>query len=982
MHKKVWVVLIAVLAVLPVYAQSGKSVWIDSVFSTLSLPDKIGQVLMVSLDVSSHENDIERTINTIRKNKIGGVIAFGGGPVKFTNAINLLQRENEVPVLVGMNAERGPGAVIDSVLKFPDPLLLGAVRDDSLIWYLGEQAGQQLRALGVHLNFAPTADLSTSFNNPDLFLSSFGENRDRVTNKIVTYQASLRKQGIFCIAKYFPDNGIRVEGFNKGVAILRTKTDPARLYPLQILIDNGLAGVITAYEHQVIFPATKKRFTDDKTILASAIPTLYSGEYLKRQVNLKGLVFSFIPDIQDLNGKYGAGDAEVFAFQAGNDVLVFPNNINATIRKMRRAIRKDDALEKQLDESVKKILALKYDAGLGNRKEFPTENLYGRLNNVNVVALHSILFEKSVTLVKDRQNLVPLHGLDQTFASVSIGNANTTAFTAHLAKYVPVSAYGLKSDTTGMFNTLKQHDVVIASIYPNADSIAAQYTALLQKLSACTKVIAVLFDSPAKISLVDKLPTIVQAYASEDNIQLTVAELLFGVRKIEGVLPVSVTDSVREGQGITRASLKRLGYSVPEMAGMNGRMLEKITSIAKEAIEQKVTPGCQIIVARNGKVVYEGYFGTQLYDLKTPITDQSIYDLASLTKVTATLQVSMFLYEKGLLDIYKKASYYLPELEGTNKKDLIVKDILTHQAGLIPFIPFWVQTVKDSILMPQYYSREKSDAYPLQIAPHVFGIKSLPDSLWKWSLKSQLRPKIARTPYTYTYSDIGLYIMHHINEKLINQPQHEFLRQNVYDPLGASSMGYLPLERFNVTRIVPTENDKLFRRELLAGTVHDEGAAMLGGLAGHAGNFSTANDLLKLGQMLLQKGYYGGTQYYKPETVDYFTARQFDTSRRGLGWDKPIQSEWSSPTSLLSSPKTFGHTGFTGTCLWIDPEFDLVYIFLSNRVYPTRNNNKLSSLNIRSRIQDVIYQSVFEYGKYGNNQYSSKLIPYIMKISN
>jgi beta-N-acetylhexosaminidase len=224
--------------------------------------------------------------------------------------------------------------------------------------------------------------------------------------------------------------------------------------------------------------------------------------------------------------------------------------------------------------------------------------------------------------------------------------------------------------------------------------------------------------------------------------------------------------------------------------------------------------------------------------------------------------------------------------------------------------------------------------------------------------------------------------MHHINEKLINQPQQDFLQQNFYDPLGASTMGYLPLERFDPVRIVPTENDKLFRRELLTGTVHDEGAAMLGGLAGHAGNFSNAGDLLKFGQMLLQKGYYGGYQYFKAETVDYFTAKQFDTSRRGLGWDKPVQSDWVSPTSILASPKTFGHTGFTGTCMWIDPEFDLIFIFLSNRVYPTRNNNKLSSLNIRSRIQDVIYQSVFEYGKYGDNQFSSKVIPYILKISN
>ncbi len=982
MHKKVWVVFIAVWAVLPVYSQSNKSVWVDSVFNTLSLPDKIGQVLMISLDGSADQNDIEKTINTVRKNKIGSVVVSGGGPIKLINNINLLQRENDVPVLVGMNAEQGPGAVIDSILKFPEPLMLGAVRDDSLIWFLGEQVGKQLKALGVHINFAPTAELSTSFNNPDLFLSSFGENRDRVTKKIVTYQSGLRKEGIFCIAKHYPDNGIRVEGFHKGVPVLRTKTDPSRLYPLQILIDNGLAGVVTAYEHEVIFPEKKKRFADRKTILSAAVPTLYSGEYLKQQVNLKGLVFSFIPDIQDLNKKYGPGDAEVFAFQAGNDVLVFPKNINATIRKMRRAIRKNKTLEKQLNESVKKILALKYDAGLNKRTALSANNLYNRLNDVNVVALQSILFEKSVTLVKDKRNLVPIRELDKSFASLAIGNNSITPFSTHLSKYVPMASYNLNADTTGVFNTLKKYNVVIASVYPGADSISSQYTALLQKLSSYTNVITVLFDSPAKISLLDKLPTIIQAYTPENNMEQIVAEIIFGARSMDGLLPISITDSLTHSLGIKTQSLKRMGYSVPELAGVNRSMLDKITRIATDAISQKATPGCQIIVARKGKVVYENSFGSQLYDQKVPITDQSIYDLASLTKVTATLQVFMFLYEKGLVDIYKKASYYLPELDSTNKKDLIIKDILTHQAGLIPFIPFWTQTVKDSVLMPQYYSSKQSEVYPLQIAPHVFGIKSLPDSLWKWSINSKLREKPVRTPYSYVYSDIGLYILHHINEKLINQPQQDFLRQNLYDPLGASTMGYLPLERFDPLRIVPSENDRFFRRELLVGTVHDEGAAMLGGLAGHAGNFSNASDLLKLGQMLLQKGYYGGYQYYKPETVDYFTAKQFDTSRRGLGWDKPVQSEWTSPTSILASPKTFGHTGFTGTCMWIDPEFDLIYIFLSNRVYPTRNNNKLSSLNIRSRIQDVVYQSVFEYGKYGDNQFTSNVIPYILKISN
>lgn len=981
MHKKVWVVLLAWLAVSPVYAQSTKSAWVDSVFQTLRAPEKIGQVLMIPLDGSSDENDLEKVINTIRRHKIGGVVVSGGGPVKLSRAIHALQTQNNVPVLIGMNAEQGPGAVIDSILRFPDPIMLGAVRDDSLSWFLGEQVGRQLHALGVHLNFAPTADVSSSFANPELFVSSYGENKNRVTQKILRYQSGLRHEGIICIAKYYPDNGIRVTDFQKGKPVLQTKTDPARLYPLQLMIDNGLAGVVTGYEHELIFPTRTRRFADRKKVLSDALPTLYSGTYLRQQVNLKGLVFSYIPDIRELNKKYKAGDAEVFAFQAGNDVLLFPQNINATVRKMRRAIRKNKALEKQLDESVKKILALKYDAGLHKKEQAVASNLNARLNTIDARALRAALIERAVTLVRDPDKVVPIKELDRSFAALSIGRNNNTTFSSGLTNYAAVAQYTLKADTNGLFNTLKKYDVIVAAIYPEGDSLASLYTDVLKRLQISKTVVAVLFDSPARLSQLEKLRTVLQAYTPDDDVQRIVAQMIFGALPVEGALPVSINNSLPEGTGVNTNSLKRLGYAPPELAGVDRNMSDKITRIVKDAIAQKAMPGCQVMVARKGKIIYEGNFGWQTYDQQTPITANSIYDLASLTKVTATLQVSMFLYEKGLLDIYKKASYYLPELDSTNKKDLIIKDILTHQAGLIPFIPFWVQTVKDSVLMPEYYSRERSDAYPLQIAPTLFGIKSLPDSLWKWSINSRLREKPPRTPYTYTYSDIGLYIMHHINEKLINQPQQDFLRQNLYDPLGAETTGYLPLERFDAARIVPTENDKLFRRELLVGTVHDEGGAMLGGVAGHAGNFSTARDLVKLGQMLLQKGYYGGYRYYKPETVEYFTAKQFDTSRRGLGWDKPVQSDWVSPTSILASPQTFGHTGFTGTCMWIDPTFDLVFVFLSNRVYPTRNNNKLSSLNIRSRIQDVIYQSVFEYGKYGDHQFSSKVIPYILNTS-
>jgi beta-N-acetylhexosaminidase len=320
----------------------------------------------------------------------------------------------------------------------------------------------------------------------------------------------------------------------------------------------------------------------------------------------------------------------------------------------------------------------------------------------------------------------------------------------------------------------------------------------------------------------------------------------------------------------------------------------------------------------------------------------------------------MFMTERGLIDINRKVSFYLPELKNTNKKDITIIEMLTHQAGLAPFVPMWPETVKDTTFLPQYYSRTRSKAYPLQVSPNLYGSLTLRDSVWSWILKSKLIEKQARTPFAYRYSDLGFLILQRLAEKLINQPLDEFVSQNFYEPLGAYTAGFLPLDRFPVQQIAPTEYDRIFRRTLVAGTVHDERGALMGGVAGHAGLFGTASDQTKLGQMVLQERYYGGYRYYKPETVRLFTNKQFDKSRRGLGWDKPVQSEVSSPTSLKASPRTFGHTGFTGTCLWVDPEFDLVYVFLSNRVYPDRSG-KLISANIRSRIQDVIYDAIFTY---------------------
>jgi CubicO group peptidase (beta-lactamase class C family) len=518
-----------------------------------------------------------------------------------------------------------------------------------------------------------------------------------------------------------------------------------------------------------------------------------------------------------------------------------------------------------------------------------------------------------------------------------------------------------KSNDKDLLKTLRSVQTIVVGVFPEtSEKMLQRLDNLLGQLPHNPDVVICDFGNESFLKSASRYRVVVTGYRDHDIMIRSLPQVVFGALPAGGTLPFSITSELKSGTGLSTEALGRLTYSVPEDAKMDGRLLTRIDSIAKEAIDTRGTPGCQVFVARNGKVIYDKSFGHLTYDKKDPVTANTIYDLASVTKVTATLQTAMFMYEHGLIDLHKKVSVYLPELKKTNKKDITVIDMLTHQSGLVPFIPMYNVTVKDTVFLPLYYDRTQSEKYPLQVADRLYASPVLRDSVWSWVLKSKMGDKPVRTPYGYKYSDLGFMILQRMAERLLNQPMDDFLNQNLYEPLGATTLGFNPLTRFNKQIIAPTEDDKIYRRTHVAGTVHDERAAMLGGVAGHAGLFGTATDLGKLGQMLLQNGFYGGYQYFKPETLKLFTARKFRTSRRGIGWDKPLQSEPNGPTSMYASPLTFGHTGFTGTCIWIDPEFDLVYIFLSNRVYPDRSS-KLINANIRSRIQDIIYKSIFAY---------------------
>ena len=950
MQKKVWVSFIVLCVLLsPLYGQSRKDQWVDSVLNTLDVDAKIGQLLVVSLE-KDEDQSLERQFSQIKKHRVGTVILEQSGPFQQIRIIRSLQQA-EVPMLVGMNFLN---LALDSVTQFPAPQILGAIRDDSLIFFLGKERGRQLNMLGINFNFGTPADLNSSIN-------SFGENAERVASKVTAFQTGLVDAEI----RSFPTYSVTT----------------SNLLPIQQALKNGSSGLILDQGKTFNLPEHGKLLTSKLQTLSNALINQFSPASLKMKTNFDGVVVSSIPDIRKLNKKFRAGDSEVLVFKAGNDMLLNPVNLNAAVRRLRRTLKKDKVLQARLDESVRRILAVKFDVRLTEKRKTNTDNLQTHLNTPASTALQSALFEHAVTVVRDENQFLPIKQLDDvSFASLSIGEPKENLLNTYLSKYATFSTFRFQvtEDTVGLVSNLSKHTCVVIAVNPATPSLEDLYPSLIQQVAAKTNVIVVEMGTPSRLATISNMPTIIQAYTNHAAVQQFIPQLIFGARKSDGVLPVTVND-FKQGQGIQTVSLQRMGYSTSEAEGLDSKTMEKIAAIARESIEQSAAPGSQVLVARHGKIVYEKSFGAQTYDNGIPIDDKTIYDLASVSKVMGTLQGVMFLYEKGMIDIYKKASVYLPELATTNKKDIILKDILTHQSGLAPFLLMWPQTAKGDTLLPYYYSSVRNESYPLQVAPQLFASPVMRDSIWQWIIKSPILNKPPRTPYTPRYSDLGFMILHRLVERLVNQPMEEFLSQNLYEPIGAASVGYMPLDRFPANQIAPTELDTIFRKSIVLGTVHDERAAMLGGIAGHAGLFGSGIDLIKIGQMLLQGGSYGGQQYYRPETLELFAQKQFENSTRGLGWAKP--GDPNSPSSRFGSTRAFGHTGFTGTCIWMDPEFDLVFVFLSNSRFPYRSG-KLNTTNIRSRIQDTIYQSIFNHCQYGDQESDHELMEYLRKSSN
>ncbi len=948
--------------------------WVDSVFATLSPQERIGQLFMVAAYSNRDETHYQEIDQLITEYGVGGLIFFQGGPMREAKLTNRYQAKSKVPLMIGMDAEWGLGMRLDSTMDFPKQMTLGAIQDDKYIYRMGEAVADHCKRLGIHVNFAPVVDVNVNPANPVINIRSFGEDKVKVAQKGSAYTLGMQDHHVMACAKHFPGHGDTDTDSHLDLPVIthdRDRLSDVELYPFRELFKDsiGVKSVMVAHIHIPAYDDTKNR----PTTLSPAVVT----DLLREEMGYTGLAFTDAMNMQGVAKHNKPGEGEVQALLAGNDVLLFPTDVPKAIRGIEKALKKGKITQKTIDERVRKLLYAKYWCGLSKTQYIETENLVEDLNAPEAQALQLKLYEKAMTVAKNKGDFLPVRVLDtNTFASVSIGAFKGNHFQQTLSHYTSFDHFSVKSTEQSVtaydevFEQVKGKKVVVIGLHDLSKYASKEFGIsrlarnFIKRLNEQTKVVLVVFGSPYSLKYFDKMDNLVCAYEDNNLTRRLAPQVIFGGIGADGVLPITASENLKAGTGFKTESLMRLGYSLPENQHMDSRTLAYIDSIVMEAIQSEATPGCQVLVARNGSVVYEKSFGHYTYENKQRVNNFTIYDLASVTKVAATTQALMFLYDWGGLNLNGYASNYLPELKGTNKERLRVRDILTHQSGLISFIPFWRYTVTEdrSGLSEEYYCDSQDDnLFCNSFDGRFYALTSMEDSLWKWTIESDLMRKRRRQKrYPYRYSDLGLFIMKKVVDSKVNQPMDEFLAQNFYRPLGATHLTYNPLNQFPRTRIVPTENDELFRSHLVWGTVHDQGAAMVGGVAGHAGLFGTANDLAKLMQMNMQDGEYGGMRFFNPGTVSLFSAKQYTDNRRGLGWDKP-QLDGRGPTSKYVSPNTFGHTGFTGTCVWADPDYDLVFIFLSNRIYPDTSNRKLISMDVRTRIQSVIYEAMMVY---------------------
>ncbi len=947
--------------------------WVDSVFNSLSNEERIAQLMVIRAHSNLGADHVAKVTEDIQKYNVGALCFFQGGPLRQANLTNFYQSIAKTPLMVTIDGEWGLGMRLDSVTRFPYQLTLGAIHDEHLVYQMGVAVGEQCKRIGVHVNYAPVVDINNNPNNPVIGYRSFGEDKNKVSAYGVAYMKGMQDAGIMACAKHFPGHGdVDVDSHYDLPVIKKSmdQLDSMELVPFRAIFNAGVGSVMIAH---LFIPSI-----DNTANRATSISRNSVTDLLRNKMGYEGLTFTDALEMKGVAKYFPGGVISVEALVAGNDMLCLPASVPETIDAVKKAITDKRLSWDDINSKVKKVLASKYQLGMNRAQVIDTSNLLADLNAKTdsiryEVAKQSITLLNKASLTASRTDyaVVPLTAPRNVpggnsgpgrIAYVGIGLSEMNEFAKRMLKDFKADIFLLsykdgQDKVDEIMNKLPKdgtYDAIVVGIHNYslrpADNFGISPAALkLFKNLNFIKTITLTFGNVLATKNFCDAWTLLACYQDDSITQHAAADYLSGKFELQGKLPVSVC-RFKFGDGIVKDPADPAWHRLDELA--------KVDSIVGDALIQKAFPGCVVLAVHEGEIVYHKAFGQYKYDASQPTSIESIFDLASVTKISATTVSVMKLFEQGKLDLNGKLEDYLPMVRGTNKANLKIDDILLHQAGLVPFIAFYKETIdpQTGVPNPAIYRSKPEPGFTVRVAESIYMRNDWEDTMFSRILKSPLGPQ-----NKYVYSDNDFIFLGKIVEQITGMTLDQYVQKTFYRPMGMLTTGFKPRERFATDQIIPTETEKHFRMQTTQGDVHDEGASMFGGVAGHAGLFSSAYDLAMLYQMLLNGGEFNGNRFLEKETIELFTAYHSKNSRRGYGFDKP---EKDNPTrkdpypSSMASPATFGHTGYTGTCVWVDPKYNIVYVFLSNRVYPTRENNKLGQMSIRGKIQDAIYRAM------------------------
>ena len=947
--------------------------WVESRLAKMTLKEKIGQLFIHTVPLHDTEANRKNIRNAIKEYKIGGILFSDGKVVNQVTLTNYAQELADIPLMITFDGEWGLNMRLKEIPAFSRNRVMGCIQDNELLYEYGKEVARQFREIGVHVNFAPVADVDNNPLNPVINTRSFGGDVRNVTGKVIAYSRGLEDGGVLSVSKHFPGHGDTNVDSHKALPVLkftRERLDSIEMYPFRKAIEAGLGGVMVGH---LEIPALSKK-------PSSLSPEIL--DILQEEFGFKGIAFT---DALEMKGVSNNLNVCAQALMAGNDMLLPPRNLKREMDGVLAAVKAGKLTEEYLTEKCRKVLTFKYALGLHEPPFIQLSGIEKRLNRPSTQDLRDRLEKAAVTIVGNEGGVLPMDVDLKNTAILNIGKSSEgKIFHQQLNKYMKVDRILAHPDSiTTLSKRLAKYDRVIVAIHTEK---YAAYQGMLATLASKLPLSYVYFTPLKNIYRKGvawkKAASVILGHVGSATVQQFVAEVMMGREKATGRISVEVKDYRLPGEGVDLESTKKYR---PEDYGMDASVLSKVDEIALEGIKAKAYPGCQVLIMKDGLPVYDKCFGTFTYEDSKKVEPEHLYDIASLTKTTGTLLAVMKLYDEGKFGLTDPISKYVPAMKGSRKGRITIEDLLYHQSGLPGSHPFYREAINDSSYTggffkgridanhhlrvdrrlyvvddfkykDEYLSSASSEDYPLQVAENLFVSPSFPEKI----LEMIASDKVPLRDRRYRYSCLNFVLLKEMVEQISGMPMDEYLEKEFYAPMGMKSTLYNPLRRFQPEQIVPTiQKDYLRGRKELRGYVHDEIAAFMGGVSGNAGLFSNARDVAKVYQMLADGGQYGGKRYLSLETCQLFMNKKSRISRRTLGFDKPEPTPGKGPCADEAPKEVVGHTGFTGTCAWADPKNGLVFVFISNRIYPRPFDHKgLMTLKIRPRIQQLMYQAL------------------------